>query len=31
VVNAAKSDGEIDTEEQQKIVANLGDEVSDEG
>jgi uncharacterized membrane protein YebE (DUF533 family) len=30
MVNAAKSDGEIDTEEQQKIVANLGDEVSDE-
>ena len=30
MVNAAKSDGEIDTEEQQKIVSNLGDEVSDE-
>ncbi len=30
MVNAAKSDGEIDTEEQQKIVENLGDEVSDE-
>lgn len=30
MVNAAKSDGEIDTEEQQKIVANLGDDVSDE-
>ena len=30
MVNAAKSDGEIDAEEQQKIVANLGDEVSDE-
>lgn len=30
MVNAAKSDGEIDSEEQQKIVANLGDEVSDE-
>lgn len=29
MVNAAKSDGEIDTEEQQKIVANLGDDVSD--
>jgi len=30
MVNAAKSDGSIDTEEQNKIVANLGDEVSDE-
>ena len=30
MVNAAKSDGEIDAEEQQKIVSNLGDEVSDE-
>ncbi|MFK7859514.1 MAG: DUF533 domain-containing protein [Granulosicoccus sp.] len=30
MVNAAKSDGEIDQTEQQKIVANLGDEVSDE-
>jgi len=30
MVNAAKSDGEIDTEEQQKIVENLGDDVSDE-
>ncbi len=30
MVNAAKSDGEIDTEEQQKIVANLGDDVSDD-
>jgi uncharacterized membrane protein YebE (DUF533 family) len=30
MVNAAKSDGNIDQEEQQKIVANLGDEVSDE-
>ena len=30
MVNAAKSDGQIDQEEQQKIVANLGDEVSDE-
>ena len=29
MVNAAKSDGEIDQAEQQKIVANLGDEVSD--
>ncbi|NND91388.1 MAG: tellurite resistance TerB family protein [Granulosicoccus sp.] len=29
MVNAAKSDGEIDQTEQQKIVANLGDEVSD--
>ena len=30
MVNAAKSDGNIDQEEQQKIVANLGDEVSDD-
>ena len=30
MVNAAKSDGEIDKDEQQKIVSNLGDEVSDE-
>jgi len=30
MVNAAKSDGDIDTEEQQKIVEHLGDEVSDE-
>lgn len=30
MVNAAKSDGQIDQEEQQKIVAHLGDEVSDE-
>jgi len=30
MVNAAKSDGDIDQTEQQKIVANLGDEVSDE-
>lgn len=30
MVNAAKSDGEIDQEEQQKIVSHLGDEVSDE-
>ena len=30
MVNAAKSDGKIDETEQQKIVANLGDEVSDE-
>ena len=30
MVNAAKSDGEIDKEEQGKIVANLGDDVSDE-
>lgn len=30
MVNAAKSDGEIDQTEQQKIVANLGDDVSDE-
>ncbi len=29
MVNAAKSDGNIDQTEQQKIVANLGDEVSD--
>lgn len=30
MVNAAKCDGNIDEQEQQKIVANLGDEVSDE-
>ena len=30
MVNAAKSDGNIDQEEQQKIVSNLGDDVSDE-
>ena len=30
MVNAAKCDGSIDQEEQQKIVSNLGDEVSDE-
>ena len=30
MVNAAKSDGNIDETEQQKIVSNLGDEVSDE-
>jgi len=30
MVNAAKSDGQIDEEEQQKIVSNLGDEVSEE-
>ncbi|ASJ71375.1 DUF533 domain-containing protein [Granulosicoccus antarcticus] len=30
MVNAAKSDGNIDQAEQQKIVANLGDEVSDD-
>lgn len=30
MVNAAKSDGNIDEAEQQKIVANLGDEVSDD-
>lgn len=30
MVNAAKSDGDIDQTEQQKIVSNLGDEVSDE-
>jgi len=30
MVNAAKSDGEIDTTEQEKIVSNLGDDVSDE-
>lgn len=30
MVNAAKSDGQIDQTEQQKIVDNLGDEVSDE-
>lgn len=29
MVNAAKADGQIDEEEQQKIVANLGDEVSE--
>lgn len=29
MVNAAKSDGQIDQAEQQKIVSNLGDEVSD--
>jgi len=29
MVNAAKSDGQIDEQEQQKIVANLGDEVSE--
>lgn len=29
MVNAAKSDGQIDEAEQQKIVSNLGDEVSD--
>jgi len=30
MVNAAKSDGQIDESEQQKIVSNLGDEVSEE-
>jgi len=30
MVNAAKSDGQIDEQEQQKIVSNLGDEVSEE-
>ncbi|MFK7855756.1 MAG: DUF533 domain-containing protein [Granulosicoccus sp.] len=30
MVNAAKCDGQIDQEEQQKIVSHLGDEVSDE-
>ncbi len=30
MVNAAKSDGQIDESEQQKIVANLGQEVSEE-
>lgn len=30
MVNAAKSDGQIDEQEQQKIVANLGEEVSEE-
>ncbi len=30
MVNAAKSDGNIDQAEQQKIVSNLGDEVSEE-
>jgi len=30
MVNAAKSDGQIDEDEQQKIVSNLGDEVSEE-
>jgi uncharacterized membrane protein YebE (DUF533 family) len=30
MVNAAKSDGKIDQAEQQKIVAHLGDEVTDE-
>lgn len=30
MVNAAKSDGEIDKSEQEKIVSHLGDEVSDE-
>lgn len=30
MVNAAKSDGQIDETEQQKIVSNLGDEVSEE-
>jgi len=30
MVNAAKSDGQIDESEQQKIVANLGEEVSEE-
>lgn len=30
MVNAAKCDGEIDQDEQQKIVSNLGDEVTDE-
>lgn len=30
MINAAKSDGEIDADEQQKIVTHLGDEVSDE-
>ena len=30
MVNAAKSDGNIDETEQQKIVSNLGDDVSDE-
>lgn len=29
MINAAKSDGQIDQAEQQKIVANLGDDVSD--
>lgn len=30
MVNAAKSDGQIDQEEQQKIVSHLGDEVTEE-
>lgn len=30
MVNAAKSDGQIDQSEQEKIVANLGDDVTDE-
>ena len=30
MVNAAKSDGKIDQSEQEKIVANLGDEVTDD-
>jgi uncharacterized membrane protein YebE (DUF533 family) len=30
MVNAAKSDGNVDTTEQEKIVANLGDEVSED-
>jgi len=30
MVNAAKSDGQIDENEQQKIVSNLGEEVSEE-
>ncbi len=30
MINAAKSDGEIDQEEQKKIVSNLGDDITEE-